>query len=123
MNKRNFRRSWTAVAGIMVLALAFGLVAVGAGNAGQLPGQARVVGALGVAKVQGQDVFVDILVLVPAGEDATAAANAALARQGARPIDSAGLGSEGFTVFGLKWGAFPVIQNYNPANEPGTVAG
>ena len=79
--------------------------------------------ALGVAQVQGQDAIVEVIVVVPAGADAHAAAAAALAEQGARPFESANLGSEGFTLTGLVWNNLPVVQNYNPANEPANVNG
>ena len=75
--------------------------------------------ALGVARVGGQDVLVDVLVVVQPGEDARAAALAGLRSQGARPFGSAGLGSEGFTLTGLFWDSLPVVQNYNPVDEPG----
>jgi len=85
------------------------------------PGQAnehRVIAVLGQAKVQGEDVIVEILVEVQPGQNANAVARQALQAQNARPFDSASLGSvDSFTVSGLVWKKFPVVQNYNRANE------
>ena len=92
-------------------------------GAAQATGEPQVVSALGVAQVQGQDAIVEVIVVVPAGADAHAAAAAALAEQGARPFESANLGSEGFTLTGLVWNNLPVVQNYNRANEPANVNG
>ena len=81
-----------------------------------LPEQAnehRVIAVLGQAKVQGEDVLVEIFVEVQPGQNANQVARQVLQAQNARPFDSANLGSEGFTVSGLVWSKFPVIQNYN----------
>ena len=107
--------------GVVALALVFSLTAVGA--AGEPPGQARVVSVLGVVQVQGQDVFVDVLVLVRPGQDPKAAAQAGLESQGARPLKEAELGSGGgFALLGPVWD-FSVLPgnlltlDYNPVNE------
>lgn len=101
-------------------ALAAGLLLAGALT---VPGSAggegsRVVSALGVARAGGQEVVVDVLVVVPPGANERAAIRDALAGQGARPFEEAHLGSTGFTLTGLVWDALPVVQNYNPADEP-----
>ena len=88
-------------------------------------GGSRVISVLGIAKVQGEDVIVDILVEVQHGQNAKEVARAALQAQNARPFESASLGSAGFTVTGLVWDNLPVVQNYNPGspntqNEPFT---
>ena len=67
--------------------------------------------------------IVEVFVVVPPGANANTVARAALQAQGARPFNSASLGSEGFTATGLVWDILPVIQNYNPGsrsteNEP-----
>ena len=90
---------------------------------GQPQGRPVVASALGIAKINGQDVLVDVVVAGPAGGDATAAAHRALRRQGAVPLGSAELGSDGFTLTGLEWGTLPVVQNYNAAGEPASLGG
>lgn len=112
-----------------LLALAAALVALGilssgdaadaSGNGGQGSGQPTAFSMLGVANVGGETVIVDVVVAVPAGQNAAEVARAALAAQGARPFDSANLGSEGFTLTGLVWDnpAPPVEQNYNPGSS------
>ncbi|MEE9248529.1 MAG: carboxypeptidase regulatory-like domain-containing protein [Dehalococcoidia bacterium] len=126
MDSKIFRRSWIIAAGILALALVFSLTAIAAGGGGEPPGQARVVSVLGVVQVQGQDVFVDVLVLVRPGQDPKAAAQAGLESQGARPLKEAELGSGGgFTLIGPKWDEFldadpttVVVQHYNSDSEP-----
>ncbi len=61
--------------------------------------------------------------MVPPGADARAVAQAALEEQGARPFEPAALGSDGFTTTGLLWDTLPVVQNYNPADEPASLGG
>lgn len=92
-----------------------------AGSQGQGADNSRIVAALGTAMVQGETIIVEVIVAVPPGANASDTARQALQRQGARPFDSAALGSEGFTVAGLVWEVLPVVQNYNPSGEPGTV--
>jgi hypothetical protein len=71
-----------------------------------------VVAALGKAKVQGEEVLVEVFVVVHPGQNGRAVAHAALAAQGADPVDDAA-----FTTTGLAWDQLPVIQNYNPSDE------
>ncbi|HEV8574296.1 MAG TPA: matrixin family metalloprotease [Dehalococcoidia bacterium] len=86
----------------------------------------QTVSALGIARVGGEDVFVEVLVGVPERADAHAAAAQALREQGARPADRHELASAGFTTTGLVWDAFSdgsagndfVTQYYNPKNDP-----
>ena len=94
-----------------------------AGGQGQGAGSPQIVAALGTATVQGETVIVEVIVAVPPGANASDAARQALERQGARPFDSAALGSEGFTVTGLVWEVLPVVQNYNADGEPTTIDG
>jgi hypothetical protein len=86
----------------------------------------NAVAALGVARLGGEDVFVEVLVAVPEKADAHAAAAQALREQGARPADTRELESAGFTTTGLVWDEFPdatpgndfVTQYYNPKSDP-----
>jgi hypothetical protein len=88
--------------------------------------QGRMLSVLGVAQVQGEDVFVDVWVLVLPGQDEPAVAEAALAAQGARPADPGDLGVAQFTTSGLLWDQFfdanpgnnYVTQYYNPVSDP-----
>ena len=75
----------------------------------------------GVTQVEGQDVVVDVLFVVPDGADANEVGLTALQEQGARPFQS-----QEFSLTGLLWDQFfdpdPgnnfVTQNYNPADDP-----
>jgi Matrixin len=86
----------------------------------------NAVSALGIARAGGEDVFVEVLVAVPEGADAHAAAAQALREQGARPADREELESAAFTMTGLVWDNFSdgnaandfVTQNYNPKGDP-----
>jgi hypothetical protein len=74
----------------------------------------QVIGVFGKAG----DLIVHAWVVVPVGENASDVAREALANQGARPFTSAE-----FTATGLVWsqivnGTGPIVQNYNPANDP-----
>jgi hypothetical protein len=91
--------------------------------------RSRLVSALGKAKVEGQDVLVEVIVLVRPGRDAAEVARRALADQRAIPVDPANPRDRqvvAFALNGLKWDQFFdgdstndfVRQNYNPANEP-----
>jgi len=80
--------------------------------------QPHVVAAFGKAKVQGEDVLVEVLVVVHPGQNGREAARAALAAQGADPVNDAA-----FTTTGLVWDQLPVTQNYNPGKEPGSLGG
>ncbi len=106
-------------ASLLTLTVAFGAFT----PQGEAASHPNVVSALGIAQVQGQDVFVEVTVLVPDGQNEQAATEAALAAQGARPLASAGLESEAFTLTGLKWDLLPVVQNYNPSGEPQGIDG
>lgn len=74
---------------------------------------ADVIAALGKARVQGEDVLVEVFVVVHPGQNGREVARAALAAQGAEPLDN-----EAFTTNGLVWDRLPVVQNYNPSSEP-----
>jgi len=85
----------------------------------------RAVSVLGIAQVQGRDVFVDVIVVLPTGVDEREAKMAALNEQGARSAESGDLESAAYTTTGLVWPQFIdsssandfVTQYYNPANE------
>jgi hypothetical protein len=66
------------------------------------------------------DLFVDVVVMVPAGANASEASAQALAAQNARPISPAHLGSDGFDVTGLDWTSTGGVlsQSYNSSDEP-----
>lgn len=85
-------------------------------------GASRIISVLGIGQVQGQAVIIDILVKVQPGQNANEVARDALQSQGARPFESANLGSKGFTLIGSEWNFFPVVQNYNPLNEPNSLS-
>lgn len=72
---------------------------------------AETFSALGKARVGGEDVFVEVYVVVHPGANRHEIARAALAAQGAVQVEE-------FTTTGLVWPSFPVVQNYNPAGEP-----
>jgi hypothetical protein len=79
----------------------------------------RTASATGVAEVAGEEMFVEVVVKVPAGQSARHATRAALAEQGARPEQPPGGGGPGGPGFtGLVWDVLPVMQNYNPGGEP-----
>jgi hypothetical protein len=78
--------------------------------------QQRTASATGVANVQGKNVLVEVFVVVPPGQSARQATDAALAEQGAQPQPPPGPGGPGFT--GLVWDELPVVQSYNPSGEP-----
>ncbi len=103
----------------LILTIALGIIPVSAA-ADQGNGNPLVFAKLGIAQVQGQDVIVDVIVLVPPGKNPNEVALEALQQQGARPFESASFGSEGFTVTGLFWDNPnpPVVQNYNSVDEP-----
>ncbi len=122
-------KKFVAVLFSVVLALSLLMLPVNAAdNQGQANGKPLIVSRLGIAQVQGQRVLVDVVVLVPRGQDPNEAALEALRQQGARPFSSASLGSEGFTLTGLVWNILPVVQNYNPGSastedEPASLGG
>jgi hypothetical protein len=80
----------------------------------------RVIAVEGVSK-HTPGAHVEILVEVPAGENARKAGDRALEAQGAKrapePPQSAA-----FTFNGLVWDALPVVQSYNPSGEPTAAA-
>jgi len=93
---------------------------------GEAAAPPRIISVLGVAQVQGEEVLVDIWVVVPAGEDEGAIIESALTAQGARLAGPQDLQSAQYTTSGLVWDQFfdsnpnndYVVQNYNPASDP-----
>lgn len=83
--------------------------------------QSRIVSKFGKTQVQGRETIVHVWVLVPPGVDENAAADAALANQGARPFQPAE-----FETSGLVWDQFSdsdsgndtVTQSYNATGDP-----
>ena len=122
---------------IIATIIALGILSSGSAASAAVPsGQPKAFSMLGVANVGGETVIVDVVVAVQPGQNAAEVARAALAAQGARPFESANLGSEGFTVLGLVWDQFSdasttndfVTQNYNPGSpktedEPASLDG
>jgi hypothetical protein len=89
-------------------------------TAGPAMAKDRVIAVDGVSK-SNADRRVSILVHVPDGADANAAAERALAGQNAKratkpPPEQPE--SFGYSFTGLKWDVFPVVQNYNGAGSP-----
>jgi hypothetical protein len=62
--------------------------------------------------VQGEDVLVEVFVVVHPGQNAREVARAALGAQGAELAQD-----EAFSINGLVWDQLPVIQTYNPSKE------
>ena len=87
----------TVLSALMVLT-------VGLASAGGPP---RAISVLGIAKVAGEDVIVDVLVVLSPEANANEAARAALEQQGARPFDSAELGSGGEDSPSTAWCGTP----------------
>ena len=88
--------------------------------AGPAMAKDRVIAVDGVSK-SNADRQVSILVHVPDGASASAAAEKALAGQGAKkapkpPPEQPE--SYGYSFTGLKWDVFPVVQSYNGAASP-----
>lgn len=84
------------------------------------PAQAdgRVVSAIGVKQVNGESLYVDVVVAVPPGKTARQATDKALTQQGASRVKPGGGGTGPFAYTGLKWNPPSVTQYYNRANEP-----
>jgi hypothetical protein len=101
-----------AAAGVAALV---GLLA----SAGPAMAAGKVVAVDGVAKGNA-DRRVEILVHVPDGQDASAAATRALEAQGAKkaPKPPAPPQQNSYSFTGLFWDVLPVVQNYNPAGSP-----
>ena len=118
------------LAGGLVLAavlLALVLISAVSSQAAEKP-QPRAASILGLTRVDGQEVIVEIVVVVRPGENAQQAARAALRRAypDAREIDS----SE-YSLTGLVWDQFSdgnagndfVTVSYNPKGVPGNLSG
>lgn len=114
-------RPFIAAAALALALLAMTAMANAAG--GDAP---DVASATGIARVDGENVLVEVLVAVPEGASAQAAAAQALREQGARPADRQDLESAGFITTGLVWDQFGdgnggndfVVQNYNAKGDP-----
>lgn len=108
--------------GMRAMAGAVALVGLLA-TAGPAMAKDRVIAVDGVSK-SNADRRVEILVHVPDGQDADAAAERALAGQGAKkaPKPPAPPQSNSYTFTGLFWDVLPVVQNYNKAGERVTAA-
>ena len=104
--------------GMRAMAGAVALVGLLA-TAGPAVAKDRVIAVDGVSKTNA-DRRVEILVHVPDGQDANAAAERALAGQGAKKAAKppAPPQSNSYTFTGLFWDVLPVVQNYNGAGSP-----
>jgi hypothetical protein len=85
-------------------------------TAGPAVAKDRVIAVDGVSKTNA-DRRVEILVHVPEGQDANAAAERALAGQGAKKAPPPAQ-ENSYTFTGLFWDVLPVVQNYNGAGSP-----
>ena len=104
--------------GMRAMAGAVALVGLLA-TAGPAVAKDRVIAVDGVSKTDA-DRRVEILVHVADGQDANAAAERALAGQGAKKAAKppAPPQSNSYTFTGLFWDVLPVVQNYNGAGAP-----
>lgn len=85
----------------------------------------RVASATGVKQVNGETLYVDVVVAVPVGQSDRQATDKALSEQGAsrraKPPSAGGPGGgrpERYFYTGLEWSPPSVTQNYNSAGEP-----
>ena len=101
-----------AMAGVVAV---LGLLA----TAGPAMAAGKVIAVDGVSKTNA-DRRVEILVHVPEGQSASAAADKALAGQNAKkaPKPPEPPQSNSYTFTGLFWDVLPVVQNYNGAGAP-----
>ena len=76
----------------------------------------RVIAVSGVSKADA-DRRVEVLVVVPEGQSASAAADRALAGQGAKKAPPEEPQSNSYSFTGLFWDTRSVTQNYNPLGE------
>ena len=108
--------------GMRAMAGAVALVGLLA-TAGPAVAKDRVIAVDGVSKADA-DRRVEILVHVPEGQDANAAAERALAGQGAKkaPKPPAPPQENSYSFTGLFWDVLPVVQNYNPAGQKAAAA-
>jgi Matrixin len=97
-----------AMAGVVAL---MGLLAMAA----PAVAKDRVIAVDGVSKTHA-DRRVEILVHVPDGQSASAAADRALAGQGAKKAPPPPQ-QNGYSFTGLFWDVLPVVQSYNPAGQ------
>jgi hypothetical protein len=102
--------------GVRAMAGAFALVGLLA-TAAPASAADRVVAVEGVAKGNA-DRRVEILVVVPDGANAAAAAERALGEQGAKKAPPEPPLESGYSFTGLRWNPPSVTQNYNPAGSP-----
>src|SRR3954464_3319768 len=103
-----------AVAGAIAL---LGMLA----TAGPAMAAGKVIAVDGISKTNA-DRRVEILVHVPEGQSASAAADRALAGQGAKKAPPEQPQSSSYTFTGLFWDTRRVTQNYNPAGSRNTAA-
>ena len=103
--------------GMRAMAGAVALVGLLA-TAGPAVAKDRVIAVDGVSKTNA-DRRVEILVHVPDGQDANAAAERALAGQGAKKAPKPPAPQQNsYSFTGLFWDVLPVVQNYNGAGSP-----
>lgn len=103
---------------LAIAALVASVAATSIAQGGRASGRdGRIIAATGQSNSQ-PGLFVEVIVMVPAGANASDAATRALAAQDARPISPSYLGSDGFSLTGLVWPDGTFVQTYNDANEP-----
>jgi hypothetical protein len=102
--------------GMRAMAGAVALVGLLA-TAGPAVAKDRVIAVDGVSKADANR-RVEILVAVPEGQDANAAAERALAGQGAKKAPPPPVQENSYSFTGLFWDVLPVVQNYNGAGSP-----
>ena len=86
-------------------------------TAGPAVAKDRVIAVDGVSKADAER-RVEILVHVPEGQSASAAADRALDAQGAKKAPPAPPQQNSYSFTGLFWDVLPVVQNYNGAGSP-----
>jgi hypothetical protein len=94
-------------------------LAVGCAAAFAAPAAAadRVVSALGKTQMDGQAVYVEVVLRVPAGTNAQAAKQRALRQLQVRAATSHRHARAAYAFTGLVWDTLPVVQSYNPSGE------
>lgn len=122
---------WLLIAASIIVAGVALAIAL-AGGSGAIPstaasGEDRLVSVKGLLQLDEGPAFVEILVVVPQGEDPEERARAALHQLCPQALEiddhahegaSGGIQSDPFTTTGLVWDSLPVTVNYNGAGSP-----
>ena len=102
---------------VLTVAAVSSLSIAAASPAAERAAPPRLASATGQTSVAGVATQVDVLVAVPSGASARAAARKALAAQRARPARR-WAARAAFAFTGLRWDRRPVAQSYNPRLQP-----